>query len=136
MGAAAEFGGTTCLIKTSRGVKAVWEGFLTDYLDTSISVACETAGRSWRVGIVTSVTSGLPPTPSMQSLHKLRPVFPQHMASIGGYCRCCCRRRRRCCCCFCRCCCVCGSEKEKRKKKARQSLTELILKSGRLADTW
>lgn len=98
MRAAAESGDTSCLIKTGRGVKEVWEGFLTDYLDASVSMAREKAKRSWRVGIVTSVTSRLPPTPSMQSLHKLRPVFPQHMASIGGYC------------CSC-CCCVCSSEK-------------------------
>lgn len=38
----------------------------------------------WRVGITTSVTRRVPPTPSMQALHKQMPVFPQHMASIGG----------------------------------------------------
>lgn len=52
----------------------------------SVSLACEKAARSWRVRIVTSATDWLPPTPSMQYLHKLRPVFPPHMASIGGYC--------------------------------------------------
>lgn len=36
----------------------------------------------WRVGIMTSGTRGVPPTPSMQALHKRMPVFPQHMASI------------------------------------------------------
>ncbi len=82
------------------------EGFLTDYWDASVSMACEKAKRSWRVRIVTSVTGRLPPTPSMQSLHKLRPVFPPHMASIGGYC-----------CCCCCCCCVCSSEQNKKKKK-------------------
>lgn len=77
------------------------------------------ARRSWRVGIVTSASGGLPPTPSMQPLHKLRPVFPQHMASIGGY-----RSHRR----FCSCCCVCGSGSgEREKKPARHSLTNLIL---------
>lgn len=38
----------------------------------------------WRVGIMTSVTRRVPPTPSMKTLHKQMPVFPQHMASIGG----------------------------------------------------
>ena len=110
-----------CIIFNSDkgGVKEDWEGFLTDYWDASVSMACEKAKRSWRVRIVTSVTGRLPPTPSMQSLHKLRPVFPPHMASIGGYC-----------------CCVCSSEKKKKegkKKKqpatARHSSTNLIMKS-------
>lgn len=105
---------TLHLIKTKvrRGEKKVWEGFLTDCLDASVSMAREKAKGSWRVGIVTSVTSRLPPTLSMQSLHKLRPVFPQHMASIGDYC--------------CHCCCVCSSGG---KKRARHSSTNLIMKS-------
>lgn len=92
------------------GVKEVWEGFLTDYWDASVSMECEKAKRSWCVRIVTSMTGRLPPTPSMQSLHKLRPVFPPHMASIGGYCCCCC---------------VCSSK----KITARHSSTNLIMKS-------
>lgn len=85
-----------------------------------MSMACKKAKRSWRVRIVTSVTGRLPPTPSMQSLHKLRPVFPPHMASIGGYCCCCC--------------CVCSSDKNththtQKKKKSRRSSTNLIMKS-------
>lgn len=76
-------------------------------------MACEKARRSWRVRIVTSVTDKLPPTPSMRSLHKPRPVFPPHMASIGGYC--------------CRCCCVCSSEKS--SGSSSSSTTKPIMKS-------
>lgn len=98
-------------------MEEVWEGFLTDYWDASVSMACEKAKRSWCVRIVTSVTGRLPPTPSMQSLHKLRSVFPPHMASIGAYC----------------CCCVCSTEKKKKTpnktKTARHSSTDLIMKS-------
>lgn len=78
-------------------------------------MACEKARRSWRVWIVTSVTDKLPPTPSMRSLHKPRPVFPPHMASIEGYC--------------CRCCCACSSEKKTAAAAARHSTTKLIMKS-------
>lgn len=55
----------------------------------------------------------LPPTPSMQSLHKPKPVFPPHMASIGGSCCCCC---------------VCSYRKQK-NKTARRSSANLIMKS-------
>lgn len=69
------------------------------------------AKRSWRVRLVTSVTSRLPPTSSMRSLHKLGPVFPPHMASIGVY-------RHRCCCgCCCCCCCVCSSQAQHKHNK-------------------
>lgn len=99
--------------KVRRGGKTVWERLLTIEMHPS-AMACEEAKRSWRVRIVTSVTGRLPPTPSMQSLHKPRPVFPPHMASIGGYCCCCC-------------CCVCSHEKK--KKNSRHSSTNLIIKS-------
>lgn len=50
------------------------------YFDVSV---CK-GQTCWRVGITTSVRRRFPPTPSMHALHKRKPVFAQHMASIGG----------------------------------------------------